>query len=68
MSPTKRIVFDTNTMQATVHGIKHDTLRLMDQTVESVVYDPDQGVFRFREDAFDHRWLARNKVQLIVMQ
>lgn len=68
MSPTKKVVYDANTGYVSVHGIKHNTLQLMDQAVDGVCYDPDQGVFRFRDDAFNRDWLRYEKVQLVVKQ
>lgn len=68
MAPQKRIVFDTNTGCASVHGIKHNKDGIEEQATNGVAYDPDQGIFRFRDDAFNRDWLARNKVQLVVKQ
>lgn len=68
MAPVKKIVVDVNTMHVDVRGIKHNKDGIAEQAVDGLAYDPDQGVFRFRDDAFSHDWLRHEKVQLVVKQ
>lgn len=68
MAPVKKIVVDVNTMNVDVHGIKHNKFGIMDQAIDGIEFDPDTNEFRFRDNAFDREWLARNKVTLVVRQ
>lgn len=68
MSPTKKVVYDANTGTVSIHGIRHNKDGIRDQAIEGLAYDPDQGVFRFRDDAFNRDWLRHEKVQLVVKQ
>lgn len=68
MAPQKKVVYDATTGQVSVCGIKHNKDGIRDQALDGIAFDPEQGIFCFRGDAFNQDWLAHNKVQLVVRQ
>jgi hypothetical protein len=68
MAPRKRVEIDLNTGNVYVQGIKHNKRGIAQQAIEGLAYDDAQGIFRFRDDAFNRDWLCHEKVQLVVKQ
>jgi len=63
-----KIKVDLNTGNIYVSGIKHNRRGIAQQAADGVAFDPDQGVFRFRDDAFNREWLANKRVTLVVKE
>ena len=55
-------------VEANAKGIRLNKDGIEDQAIQGVAYDPDQGIFRFRDDAFNREWITRNKITLVVKE
>ena len=68
MAPRKKIEIDLSTGNVYVQGIKYNRRGIAQQAIDGLAYDDTQGIFRFRDDAFNRQWLAQQQVTLVVKQ
>jgi len=68
MAAKIRVALSVDGAVAQITGLRHNKLGIEDQAIQAVAYDPDQGIFCFREGAFNREWLAKERVTLVVKE
>jgi len=68
MAAKIKVVLSTGGVVARATGMRHNKLGIEDQAIQGVAYDPDKGIFCFRDDAFNREWLAQQQVTLVVKE
>ena len=60
------VTLGTDHVEAQCVGTRFNKEGLEQQAIDACAYDPEQGVFTTRTDAFDHRWMVGTKAQIVL--
>lgn len=66
MAPRIVVTLGVDYVEAECTGIRHNKEGLEAQAIDGVAYDPEQGVFVLRPDAFDHLWMAMTGTTIVL--
>ena len=60
------VTLGTDHVEAQCVGTRFNKEGLEQQAIDACAYDPEQGVFTTRTDAFDHTWMRYTKAQIVL--